>query len=53
MPDHVETPAADDQASDRVPRKRLVTLTSTEGKTPQEVAAEVMANWQKYKESRR
>jgi hypothetical protein len=51
MPDDVEIPAAGDRASDAVPTKRLVTLTSTEGKTPQEVAAEVMANWRKYKES--
>jgi hypothetical protein len=51
MPEDVETPAVGDDASDPVPRKRLVTLTSTKGKTPEEAAAEVMANWRKYKET--
>jgi 2-iminoacetate synthase ThiH len=51
MPDDEETQAAGDQASDRVPKKRLATLISTKGLTPQEAAAEVMANWRKYKEA--
>jgi hypothetical protein len=52
VPDDVETPAAGDQASDvAVPRKRLVTLISTKSKTPEEAAAEVMANWRKYKKA--
>jgi hypothetical protein len=51
MPDDEGTQAASDEASDRVATKRLVTLSSTEGRTPQEVAAEIMANWRKYKKA--
>jgi hypothetical protein len=51
MPGESEEPVEAEQASDMPEPKRLVTLISTKGKTPEEAAAEIMANWRKYKES--
>ena len=50
MPDDVEVPATGDERTVPVSR-RLVTLISTKEKSSQEAAAEIIANWRKYKES--
>jgi len=52
VPDDSEESVPDEQASAAPGPRRLVTLTSTKGKTPEEAAADVMANWQKYQDVR-
>ena len=52
MPDDSEESVPDEEASAAPGPRRLVTLTSTKGKTPEEAAAEVMANWRKYQEAK-
>ena len=50
MTDDSEEPVEPEQGSAAPGPRRLVTLTSTKGKTPEEAAAEVMTNWQKYQD---